>query len=156
MGLEQTLEILCIPTFLTLSLSLSPIVLFDLSVTHQLLFIKQLLQALLLIFLFLFLLILLRSDVLEVLKVVPLLVILGDLVLVHLFLEFEADALLVLANLHLNGILFLLELVNVMHDNLCPVILVLGGRGHICLRTWAQNLVPDIFDGRRTRSLRSL
>lgn len=37
MSLEQALEILCIPTFLALSLSLSPIVLFDLSVTHQLL-----------------------------------------------------------------------------------------------------------------------
>ena len=133
MGLEQTLEILCIPTLLTLSLGLSPIVLLDLSVTHQLLFIKQLLQALLLIFLFLLLLFLLRSDVLEVLKVVPLLVILSDFVLVHLFLEFVADALLVLANLHLNGILFSLELVNVMHDNLCPVILVLGGRAHICV-----------------------
>ncbi len=87
MGLEHALEFLGITTFLPLSLCLSPIVLFDLSVAHQLLFLQQLLQTLLLIFLFLLLLFLLRSDVLEVLKVVPLLVILGDLVLVHLFLE---------------------------------------------------------------------
>ena len=156
MGLEQALELLAIPALLALSLMLSPVVLLDLSVAHQLLFLDQLLQALLLIFLFLLLLFLLRSDVLEVFKVVPLLVILGDLVLLHLFLEFKADAQLILANLHLDGILFLLELVNVMHDNLCPVVLVFGGRGHICVRTWAQNLVTDIFNGGRTRSLGSV
>ena len=135
---------------------LSPVVLLDLSVAHQLLFLEQLLQAFLLIFLFLLLLFLLRSDVLEVFKVVPLLVVLGDLVLIHLFLEFKADAQLILADLHLDGILFLLELVNVMHDNLCPVVLVLGGRVHICMRAWAQNLVTNIFNGGRTRSLGSV
>ena len=126
MGLEQALELLAIPALLALSLMLSPVVLLDLSVAHKFLFFEQLFQALLLIFLFLLLLFLLRSDVLIVFKVVSLLVILGDLVLIHLFLEFEADAQLVLANLKLDGILFLLELVNVMHDDLGPVVLVLG------------------------------
>ena len=153
MGLEQALELLAIPALLALSLVLSPVVLLDLSVAHKFLFFEQLFQALLLIFLFLLLLFLLRSDVLIVFKVVSLLVILGDLVLIHLFLEFEADAQLVLANLQLDGILFLLELVNVMHDDLGPVVLVLGGRVHICVRTWAQNLVAHIFNGGRTRSL---
>lgn len=92
MGLEQALELLTIPALLAFSLMLSPVVLLDLPVAHQLLFLEQLLQALLLIFLLLLLLFLLRSDVLIVFKVVPLLVVLGDLVLIHLFLEFEADA----------------------------------------------------------------
>ena len=99
MGLEQALELLAIPALLAFSLMLSPVVLLDLPVAHQLLFLEQLLQALLLIFLLLLLLFLLRSDVLIVFKVVPLLVVLGDLVLIHLFLEFEADAKLVLADL---------------------------------------------------------
>jgi hypothetical protein len=70
-------------------------------------------------------------------------------VLLHLLLEFEADAQLVLLDLHLNGIFLLLELFNVVHNNLGPIITVFRGRSNIGSR--AKDLVSNILNGGRAR-----
>jgi len=127
---------------------------FNLPVSNNFLLLKQLLKAVFLISLLTFLLFLLRPDVFKIFKIALFLFGFGDLVLLHLLLKFHTDAHLVLFDLHLDGILFFLELFNVVHYDLCPVVTVLNWRSDVT--TWTQDLVPYFLDGGGARSLRSM
>jgi hypothetical protein len=72
-------------------------------------------------------------------------------VLIHLLLKLCTDAQLILPDLHLNGILLLLELFNVVHNDFRPIVSVLTRRGDVTAR--AQDLAPDFLNGGGARSL---
>lgn len=101
------------------------IVLFDLAVSHELLLLDHPLDALPLLALFPSQVLLVAADDLKVVQVVLLRLLLRCTVIFHLLLQFLLHSLLVLANTCLNCILLLLELLNIVHDNLGPIVRVL-------------------------------
>ena len=151
--LEYALESVSLLLLLLLSEVLDPVVLLDLLVSHKLLLLKHLPQSVLLLPLLTLLLLLLIPDVLEVFKVTFLFIGFSLLVLVHLFLQLDTHPQLILPDLHLNRVLLLLELFNIVHNNLRPVVWVLRRGCHVRGAVRAQDLVANILDGRGAGSL---
>jgi hypothetical protein len=146
--LEYALESVSLLLLLLLSEVLDPVVLLDLLVSHKLLLLKHLPQSVLLLPLLTLLLLLLIPDVLEVFKVAFLFIGFSLFVLVHLFLQLDTHPQLILPDLHLNRVLLLLELFNIVHNNLRPVVWVLRRGCHVRGAVRAQDLVANILDCR--------
>lgn len=119
--------------------------LLDLLIPHDLLFLYYPLNIDLFLSLVTLLLLLLSDDVVEVLEVASSSFHLRLLLLLHLLEELLADPRLVLLHLQLYCILVLLELLHVVHDDLCPVVSVLARGGYTAVGGAEQYLVADLF-----------
>jgi hypothetical protein len=107
---------------------LHQVVLLDLPVTHQLLLLNHSLDLLTLLPLLPSQVVLVLPDHLEVIQVRTLGFLLGVAVVLHLLLELFSHPSLVVPDFGLNSIFFFLELFNVVHNNLGPVVWVLRRR----------------------------
>ena len=129
---------------------LEQVVLLDLTVTHEFLFLHEPLYLLLLLPLLASQVLLVLADDLEVVQVVLLRLLLGRAVVTHLLLQLLLHPLLVLSNASLHRVLLLLELLHVVHDDLCPVVRVLGRGAHLVMvgsRGRLEDLVTYVLDG---------
>ena len=107
---------------------LHQVVLLNLPVTHQLLLLNHSLDLLTLLPLLPSQVVLVLPDHLEVIQVRTLGFLLGVAVVLHLLLELFSHPSLVVPDFGLNSIFFFLELFNVVHNNLGPVVWVLRRR----------------------------
>lgn len=125
------LELLIVlPLLLPLEV-LQQIMLLDLTVAHQFLLLDHPLYPLLLLPLLARQIILVLADHLEVVQVVLPGLLLGHAVVAHLLLQLLFHALLVLTDTLLHRVFLLLELLHVVHDDLGPVVWVLGWGVHL-------------------------
>lgn len=111
---------------------LHQVVLLNLPVTHQLLLLNHPLDLLTLLPLLPSQVVLVLPDHLEVIQVRTLGLLLGVAVILHLLLELFSHPSLVVPDFGLNSIFFFLELFNVVHNNLGPVVWVLRWRVDGC------------------------
>jgi hypothetical protein len=142
-------SLIVLPLLLPLEM-LEQIMLLDLTVTDEFLFLHEPLYLLLLLPLLAGQVLLVLADDLEVVQVVLLRLLLGRAVVTHLLLQLLLHPLLVLSNAGLHRVLLLLELLHIVHDDLCPVVWVLGGGAHLVVvgsRGRLEDLVTYVLDG---------
>jgi len=124
--LEES-ELLVVGEFLYARLALELSVLHYLPLTDQPLLVDLLPYGITLVLLLSRHVFLLLTDYVKVIEVVFLLVDLGALLGLHLLKQIVAHLCLVLSNLRLDGVLLPLELLDVVHDDLGPVVIVSHG-----------------------------
>lgn len=118
-------QLLVVLTLLFSLKVLKKVVLLNLTVTDEFLILDEALDLLALLSLLSCQVILILADDFEVVKVRPFRILLCHAMVSHLLLKVLPHSCLIITNLGLDSILFFLELLNIMHYNLGPIVRVL-------------------------------